>query len=88
LVNVGISGSTAVFWRKRFDGSSAPTEGTDYFVWVGVNDIVSRGRTPEATANDIVAITRRLSARSGRVLIVEQPQLRPGSNLRQRLSSI
>jgi lysophospholipase L1-like esterase len=71
VINAGISGTTARFWRELL--SAAETGGAVYVVWIGINDLVNAGASHEAVLHDLRAIVSRLVQNGAtQVLLVEQ----------------
>lgn len=71
VINAGISGTTARFWREALGASE--TDGAVYIVWLGINDLMNAGTPHEIVLDDLRAIAQRLVQNGAKqVLWLEQ----------------
>jgi lysophospholipase L1-like esterase len=71
VINAGITGTTARFWREVL--SASDTGGAVYIVWIGINDLINVRAAHETVVHDLRAIVARLVQNGAtRVLLLEQ----------------
>ncbi len=71
--NLGISGTTTAFWQEYlFARQHKLPKNSNVILWVGVNDIMNKQRSAEATAQSVVMLARELSSHHMRVLVLGQ----------------
>lgn len=74
--NVGIGGTTAAMWSDWLAGSPSTTPYEAAVLWVGVNDLLTRGADVSATEDKVVGAARGLLSYARRVYVLEQIPVR------------